>query len=78
MFCIMMFQVPYNVTNNNYFPVTLLSIEVFTVFDTKIVGQNKNTTQMTIPMREKRLYETNLNITFKDDEGYIAWVNILP
>jgi len=66
-------MIDYNVTNNNYFPVTLVSFESFVVFDSKVVGDATNITHVTIPMRSTRMYSMQLNITFAGDEGYIAY-----
>jgi len=66
-------MVEYNITNNNYFPVSIDKLEVFTQFDSKIVGRASNQTVINVAMRKQLTYSVNINITFDGDEGYIAY-----
>lgn len=63
----------YNISNNNYFAVTISDLSVTVLFDTKVMGEAENTTKLTVPMRTYRTHYIELNVTFSGDEGYIAF-----
>lgn len=66
-------KMEFNISNTNYYPVTVTSFYVYTIFDQKVIGQNTNTSHVMIPMRTTKVYSVDLQITFEGDEGYIAY-----
>jgi hypothetical protein len=63
----------YNISNRNYFEITVVQMQVTTMWDTKVMQDVTNNTQVRIPMRQQISYSVDLNVTFSGDEGYIAY-----
>lgn len=64
-----------NVSNQNYFPIEVKSIEMTVQYDTMVlVPSVKNTTLLEVPLRSEKLYYVQANITLDKDNqmGYMA------
>lgn len=72
---IVLFQNYMNVSNQNYFPIEVKSIEMTVQYDTMVlVPSVKNTTLLEVPLRSEKLYYVQANITLDKDNqmGYMA------
>ncbi|XP_052248649.1 transmembrane protein 106B-like isoform X2 [Dreissena polymorpha] len=54
----------FNVSNQNYFEITVNSVLMTVLYDTKVLAETKNTSLIAIPMRSNRLYNVDIGITF--------------
>lgn len=64
----------FNISNQNFVPVTVLSVSMTVLYDTQVLAQSKNTTNVNVPMRSSEQYFVTANITMDSDNqmGYMA------
>lgn len=68
----MTFTNEFNVTNANFYPVYVTSLEMMATFDTHVIGDTVNNTELTIPIKSGKTVYAQLNVSFSGDEGYMA------
>ncbi|XP_074659211.1 transmembrane protein 106B-like isoform X4 [Tubulanus polymorphus] len=61
-----------NVTNQNFYAIAINNVELQAMYDMRIMKKVQNTTKVSIPMRNQLQYSIRINITFEEEEGYIA------
>ena len=64
-----------NVSNQNYFPIEVKSVEMTVQYDTMVlIPSVKNVTLLEVPLRSQKLYYVGANITLdkKNQMGYMA------
>ena len=72
-----LFQNFLNVSNQNYFPIEVTSIEMSIQYDTMVIVPSvKNVTTLEVPLRSEKLYYIRANITLDKENqmGYMAYV----
>ncbi|XP_014674669.1 PREDICTED: transmembrane protein 106B-like [Priapulus caudatus] len=65
-------QNTYNLSNQNYVKVRGSNATMVAMYDTKIVGEVKDLQVFHVPLRSTVVIAIPMNITFGDDEGYLA------
>lgn len=58
-----------NISNDNYFPVTITGMDMTVLYNTKIIKSNTNRTSVPIAMRSEYKYFIQSNITFDKKNG---------
>lgn len=58
-----------NITNDNYFPVTVTGIDMTALYTTKLISSESNRTSMRISIRSENEYFIQSNITFDKKNG---------
>ena len=66
------FQNEYNISNPNFFAIEITDLSVTLSFDTHIIDQSDNKTQVTVRAKSQSLHQVTLNVTLAGDEGYMA------
>lgn len=70
-----------NVSNQNYFPIEVKSVEMTVQYDTMVIVPSvKNVSMLEVPLRSEKLYYIGANITLdkKNQMGYMAVSCINP
>ncbi|XP_064648268.1 transmembrane protein 106B-like isoform X2 [Lineus longissimus] len=69
---ILHFTNSFNVTNDNFYPVTVSTARMTAMHDDKKQATATNSSELNIPLRSTSLHYIKMNITFDFDEGYVA------
>ncbi|KAL3832499.1 hypothetical protein ACJMK2_024138 [Sinanodonta woodiana] len=64
----------FTLVNENYFPVLVTGVEMSVQYDTQVINSTRNQSVLRIPLREKKKYYVQIQITFNkvNQLGYIA------
>jgi len=54
-------------TNNNYFDVAVVALDVNFYYVQHLVASEVNSTRLTLPMRSTRLHYITMNVTFHEE-----------
>lgn len=60
---------PFNISNLNYFPITLTQNSIAVEFNVKVINTTKSSFTLNVPMRSTRKFDVNVGITFSKDNG---------
>ncbi|WAQ94711.1 T106B-like protein [Mya arenaria] len=64
----------FNVSNQNFFEIKVTSVKLTVLYDTQVISESSNFTNLLVPMRGQRQYFIDIPITFnlKNQMGYMA------
>ena len=62
------------VTNHNYFPIDVTSVEMTVQYDTIVLDTAKNSSVLKVPIRSEKQYfvQTNITLDKQNQMGYMA------
>ncbi|XP_071158264.1 transmembrane protein 106B-like isoform X1 [Mytilus edulis] len=63
---------PFNISNLNYFPITLTQTSIAVQFNVKVINTTVSSFTLNVPMRSTRKFDVNVGITFSKDNGLAA------
>lgn len=62
----------FNISNKNFVKVVAENITMVAMYDTKLISESKLSDSVKIGLRSEETVKIPMNITFKDEQGYIA------
>lgn len=59
----------FNITNDNYFPITLTLASTSVEFNVKVINSTEIPFNLNVPMRSQKTFQVTIGITFDKDNG---------